>query len=101
MDRLETDVNLLFDKLNAKDHKNDIFDDDFSISHDEYKHDEIGIELQPMNNEMNFGKKDRNPNLILPPIINQPKLTKWKKWRKERNNKNKKPKLSKSGYAVL
>lgn len=95
MEKLETEVNLLFDKMNAKEHTLDIFDDEVKI--DEYKHnidiEDLGIELQPI--------AGRNPKVLLPPIINQPKLSKWKQWRMDRNKINKKPRFSKSGYAEL
>jgi hypothetical protein len=88
IDKLETSANLLFDKISNVDHEPDVFDDDVVIKNDQ----EMGIELQSM--------KGRNRLAHLPPIIDAPKLNKWKDWRQNRES-SKKLNFSKKGYKNL
>jgi len=87
MNKLEISANLLFDKISEKKHTPDIFDDDIHFR--EHKHDDSGIELQQMDG--------RNKLSHLPPIINAPKLNKWKNWRQKRRTSDK-PNVKKTGY---
>lgn len=105
MNRLEYEVNILFDTISSKTRKttnytdnggiekeHDIFDDEYKYEYEET----MGIELQEI--------KGRNRRNLLPPIVNapDPKLSRWKKWRMKRNSESKKPQISsKSKYQVL
>jgi len=96
VDKLETSVNLLFDKISEQDHEPDIFDDDV-----------VEPQFQVDNNIELAEIRGRNRKYLLPPlenkpiIINKPKLSRWKQWRQKRKSETKKPSVSKKGYYVF